>query len=156
MLASCQAEVKRRKDCLLNYWKHGGHFKNKRVPLDKCHLDLLPLRGCLSVSLSHNAPGCTHTDTQGLLNTSVFIPTTGQTYLCFHVQQIYSPLSLLHVQITVCLSVSQMWKSCEKAFWIGCKDQVNVKNPVLLNSCGYFCLITTTKSQQVTLTVKKN
>lgn len=28
------------------------HFKNKRVPLDKCHLNLVPLRGCLSVSLS--------------------------------------------------------------------------------------------------------
>lgn len=72
MLAPCQEEVKRRKRCLLNYWKREGHFKNKRVPLDKCHRDLLPLRGCLSASLPTMHLGCTqeartYTQTQRLL-----------------------------------------------------------------------------------------
>lgn len=33
---------------ILKAW---GHFKNKRFPLDKCHLELLPQGGCLYVSL---------------------------------------------------------------------------------------------------------
>lgn len=84
MLASYQVEVKRRKSCLLNYWKHGGDIsRTKRVPAEKCHPDPLPSRGCLSA----NRPTMhldAHTDKHRLLNTEIFIPTACRRWKLCH------------------------------------------------------------------------
>lgn len=45
-----------------------GHFKNKRIPLDKCHLDLLPSEDSIpTMALSAQK------DTHKLLSTEIYI-----------------------------------------------------------------------------------
>lgn len=84
MLASYQVEVKRRKSCLLNYWKHGGDIsRTKRVPAEKCHPDPLPSRGCLSANLPTMHLDA-HTDKHRLLNTEIFIPTACRRWKLCH------------------------------------------------------------------------